>query len=285
MRSLGEFESLFKRALREKYQYKNLDISRIMLITDLEGGLLDDFENKVKGFLTVSLGNRNFEMSRLGRNDFSSWASLEDHLDRFKPDFIVSYRLLRVSDVRINTSLGVYIDTLSQKTNYPILVMPNPHLVTYEPPLDNAGYVVVATEHLYRDHDLVDTAVGFTPDQGKLLLVHIEDDDTFKYYVNAIERIPSINSDKAVESLKEQLESAPRHYMESVAEELQIRKPGVLVEMETGFGHLINHYTELVKGKDVRILVFQTKDDTQLAMHSLGYSLAIQFSEIPVLLT
>lgn len=284
MDSLHIFESVFRRAIRDQYEYGKVEIRTVLLLTDLEPVQLTDFEAGVFEFLANALEGQNYRLERLEGKDFSNWSDLKARVEAIHPDLIISYRLLRIPD-QITNSLGVYIDALSQSTEYPILIMPNPRFYGKFVPEDPQQItVLVATEHLYADHRLVNYAVGISEPGGRLILAHIEDEDTFNYYMKAIGRIPEIHTEAAKEHLKEQLVEVPRYYMESVKEALQDARPDLEVRFEVGLGHLITSYTELVKKHKVDILVVQTKDDTQMAAHSLGYSLAIEFIKMPVLL-
>lgn len=284
MSSIGEFESLFKRALREKYEFTQIGIDKVLTITDMDPTRASVFGVQVENFLESCLGVKPKFVETMDGSKFDNWSDLQKRLDQLNPDLIVSYRLLRVNDLRIETSLGVYIDTISQQTDFPVLVMPHPDLEDVDAAEVHSGNTVVATEHIYKDNELLDFAIAFTPAKGNLHLVHVEDEDTFNYYIRAIEKIPAIDTEAAREGLLEQLESAPRHYLESAKELIAEIRDDLSVNITTGIGHLINAYKELISETKADLLVFQTKDDTQMAMHSLGYSLAVEFNKIPVLL-
>lgn len=283
-RDLNLFESVFKRALRKRFRYNKPDIRTIMLITDLSGQAKSDYEQRVRTFLDPAIPDKTYHLEVIGGEEFNDWKTLAARLEEVQPHLIVSYRLLRVAHAALMTSLGVYIDTLSQITQTPILVLPNPHLSKNEVALDPAGTVVVATEHLYEDHSLVNYGILMTPEQGSLQLVHIEDKDTFEYYMTAIEKIPELNTGEARGVLEKQLISGPLHYNESVREVLAENRSDISVKETIEFGHLITEYKKIIQDEKVSLLVLHSKDDTQLAMHSLGYSLAVEFKHIPVLL-
>ena len=220
----------------------------------------------------------------MGREQFTPWPQLKNRILQINPDLIISYRLLWVEDITAEKSLGTYIDLLSQDTHFPVLVMPHPQLYDMENSLLSPGAVMVATEHAYEDHRQVNMALAFAESEAPLILVHIEDEDTFNYYMEAIAKIPAIDTEVARESLHEQLLAGPIHYAESVVETLREIRSDIRVETQIEFGHLISSYRELMKAHSTDLLVTNTKDDTQLAMHSIGYSLAVEFRETPVLL-
>ena len=284
MRDLGEFESVFKRALRDQFQYEPVVLQQALLITDLDGEALLAYKERVQGFLDPEFSRRSYHLTVLGSADWKNWPDLRLHLDKLKPDLVIAYRLLRVSHPEIVTSLGVYVDTITQVTKFPVLLLPNPHRSGFENAPWQLGNVLVATEHMYADHSLVNYGIRFTPAKETLWLCHVEDQDTFNYFMKAIEKIPELDNDIAREKLAEQLVAMPKHYAEAVAAEIATHQKDVVLKSVIEFGHMIANYRDLITRQPVSLMVFTTKDNTQLAMHNLGYSLAIEFHNMPVLL-
>lgn len=284
MRDLGEFVSVFKRALRDQFEYKRVELGKVLLITDLDAQGVETYTEKARLFLNPEFGRDTYEVIALTGGDWSNWADLRVHLDEIKPDLVITYRLLRAAHPELLTSLGVYVDTLTQVTPYPVLLLPNPHFDDALSSPEQLGTVVVATEHMYADHSLVNYGIRFTPVENKLFLCHVEDQDTFEYYMKAIEKVPELDNDLARERLAEQLTAMPRYYAESVAVKIEENGTRVKLNSVIEFGRIVSKYRELISKEPVSLLVFTTKDDTQLAMHSLGYSLAVEFRNLPVLL-
>ena len=56
------------------------------------------------------------------------------------------------------------------------------------------------------------------------------------------------------------------------------------VESAVTLGHHIADYTRLVEEHKIDLLVFNTKDDDQLAMHGLAYPLAVELRQIPLVM-
>ena len=284
MRDLGEFESVFKRALRDQFEYERIEISKVLLVTDLEGQELDAYRVLVQDYLAAEFRPDTYSLRCLGNDAWSDWAGLRLVLEEEKPDLIITYRLLRVAHPEVLTSLGVYVDSLTQVTSYPVLLMPNPHFPASQYAPKGLGSVMVATEHLFTDHSLVNYGIRFTCKGKKLLYCHIEDVNTFEYYMKAIEKVPELDNDLARSRLQEQLTAMPQHYAESVGAKIVEYKKEIELLPVIRFGHIISTYRDLIAQEPISLLVFNTKDDTQLAMHSLGYSLAVEFRNLPILL-
>ena len=65
-----------------------------------------------------------------------------------------------------------------------------------------------------------------------------------------------------------------------------VRKAGTQVKVEqlVGFGHRLSEYKRLIEQHQVDLLVLNTKDEDQLAMHGIAYALAVELRQIPLLM-
>ena len=284
MSDLGAFESTFRRALRNNFEYAETEIRRVLIITDKSPEESQQFIDDIHRFLSHTYAIREYETLTMERSDFAPWLVFKQKINEMNPDLIVSYRLLWVTGIRAQKSLGTYIDLLSQDTNIPVLIMPHPGLHSMDKILAEPGGVIVATEHNWDDHRQVNFALRFAQQGQPLVLAHIEDSDTFEYYMDAVEKIPAIDTELARELIREQLLAGPTHYAESVIKKVKENNLAIQVITHIRLGHLITAYRKLMEDHLTDLLITNTKDDTQLAMHSIGYSLAVEFRETPILL-
>ena len=58
----------------------------------------------------------------------------------------------------------------------------------------------------------------------------------------------------------------------------------ITVEELISMGHHLKTYIDIVKEHQVDLLVLNTKDEDQLAMHGLAYPLAVDLRQIPLLM-
>jgi len=56
------------------------------------------------------------------------------------------------------------------------------------------------------------------------------------------------------------------------------------VESTVAMGHVLSLYQSLIIDHEIDLLVMNTKDEGQLAMHGTAYSLSVELEEIPLLL-
>ncbi|MEO0895087.1 MAG: universal stress protein [Bacteroidota bacterium] len=284
MSDLSSFESVFRRALRNRFTYESLDFERILIITDMEKEESDAYADKIRSFLHATIRKDTYHLEVWNHDDYSPWPRMKERIRQHEADLLITYRMLWAQDITVNKSLGSYVDLLSQDTDFPVLVTPHPKLYSMDHILKEEGAVLVATEHVVEDDRMVNFALKFAVPQAPLILVHIEDEDTYKYYMNSIRKIPEISTEAAETTLRDQLLADPIHYAESITEVLKEKRPDITVETYIRFGHLVSAYRELLEKYTADLLVMNTKDDTQLAMHSVGYSLAVEFRQTPVLL-
>ncbi len=115
-------------------------------------------------------------------------------------------------------------------------------------------------------------------------LTHVEDEATFGRYMDVISKIPTIDTDEARESVREQLLKEPQDYIDSCVEVLGKAGASVTVEHLVVFGHHLSEYKRLIEQHEVDLLVLNTKDEDQLAMHGIAYALAVELRQIPLLM-
>ncbi len=140
------------------------------------------------------------------------------------------------------------------------------------------------TDHLVGDHRLVNWGVRFTEAGGHLHLAHVQDQATFERFMAVIGRIASIDTEAARADIMERLLSEPRDYIESSRATLDGEGVSVTIESVVTIGHRLREYERLIEEHKVDLLVFNTKDEDQLAMHGLAYPLAIELRQIPLLM-
>ena len=131
---------------------------------------------------------------------------------------------------------------------------------------------------------MVNYAAHVTQPGGRLLLSHVEDDAIFERYMEAISKISTIDTDVAREEIRARLLKDPEDYIESCRERLARTSPELTIESIVTSGHHIRAYRRLIEEHEVDLLVMNTKDEDQLAMHGLAYSLAIELRTVPLLM-
>ena len=139
-------------------------------------------------------------------------------------------------------------------------------------------------DHLTGDNHLVSYAARLTSPNGKLLLTHVEDQSVFERYMEVIGKISSIDTEPAREAIVEQLLNEPRDYIRSCAEVLAEAELPIEIEEVVTFGHSLLDYKLLIDEKQVDLLVLNTKQEDQLAMHGLAYPLCVELRDTPILM-
>jgi nucleotide-binding universal stress UspA family protein len=140
------------------------------------------------------------------------------------------------------------------------------------------------TDHLVGDDRLVNWAARMTADDGTLVLANVEDELAFERFMDVVGKIPSIETDDARVALHDRLLRDARDYIESCVRALAEGGLPFTVEEVVTHGHHLAEYKRIVEERDADLLVMNTKDEDQLAMHGLAYPLAIEVRTIPLLL-
>ena len=112
----------------------------------------------------------------------------------------------------------------------------------------------------------------------------LEDERAFEHVINTISKIDNIETDPAREAIQHQLLKEPADYIKSCRAVLKEHDLSITLDAHVGMGHRIAEYRRLITEHEVDLLVMNTRDDDQLAMHGLAYPLAISLRETPLLL-
>ncbi len=212
-------------------------------------------------------------------------SDLLQEVKRVQPDLICTYRNLHSKAWRYPHSLGEHLDVLIQKTDVPVMVLPHPDAdYAHDHAMENTDCVMAMTDHLANAHRLVNFAVGFAQDDGTIFLSHIEDQSVFDRYMDAISKIQDLDTDIARDKIRQQLLKDPHDYVVSCARVLGEHKLPVRVETIVGFGRHLIEYRARIEKHEIDLLVMNSKDEAQMAMHGVVYPLAIELRQIPLLL-
>ncbi|MBV72222.1 MAG: hypothetical protein CMH52_12930 [Myxococcales bacterium] len=278
MPKLDQFESVFRAAAKQVYSEPECDILRVCIVVDDAGLDASAFAESVKTYL---LGLPTFEQIRWDLFDAadSRLAALLRFIQNEKPDLVCTYRQLCATEQDWVPGLGDYVEMLTQATEVPVLLFPHPEHASHR---TQPRTIMAVTDHMAGEHRLVTFAAKITPEKARLLLAHVEDDAIFEKYLVIIGKIADIDTETARRAIRERLMKEARDYMSSCADAL--RRPGLDIETRTMWGHHVSIYQELVRRDQIDLLIMNTKDDDQLAMHGLAYPLAVEFTQIPILL-
>jgi len=285
MTIVDQFESVFRSAARTVFQAEPVEIESVLVISDGDGSAVEEFAARSRSFLEILDQRENLRWTTVSGSEYGTVPDLLDRVETERPGLICTHRHLHSESWRWPYTLGEYLDVLTQATTTPVLVIPHPERPEFQQLAGRRPRSVMAmTDHLTGDHRLVNYAAHVTHPGGRLLLGHVEDDAIFERYMEAISKISTINTDVARKEIKARLLKDPEDYVDSCREGLARVWPELTVEAMVTSGHHIRAYRHLVEEHKVDLLVMNTKDEDQLAMHGLAYSLAIELRAIPLLL-
>jgi hypothetical protein len=284
MTKLDQFESVFKSADKAVYTYDRPTFDRVLLVTDLNKADAADIASRVRSFLTA-INDAGTRWDTLYGDAFGSVQALLESIEERKPDLIVTYRHLHSEAWRWPHSLGEYLDVMTQATSVPVLVLPHPDADRALPhSVKDTDRVMAITDHLTGDNRLVNMAVRFTESGGTCWLTHVESQPVFDRYMEAVSKIPALDTDVAREALAAQLLKEPRDFIAACRAEIDAQGLPVRIEEVVVMGRQVDEYGDLIAEREVDLLVLHTKDDNQLAMHGAAYSLAVELRGVPLLM-
>jgi nucleotide-binding universal stress UspA family protein len=284
MTSLNNFESIFRSADKPVFEYSPITVDRILLATDLTPANADALVPDLREFL-AAVDDGHCEWSVLSKEDFGDVRQLLDRVEQHRPDLIVSWRHLQSDSWHWPFSLGEYLDVLIQATTAPVMILPHPEAGRALPhSIRNTDRVMAMTDHLAGDSALVNQALAYTHAGGTCWLTHIESDHDFERYMEAISKIPTIDTENARAAIKAQLLKEPRDFIARCRAAAEAEKLPVTIEELVTTGHRLSEYRELIERQEIDLLVMYARDDDQLAMHGRTYPLAVELRQIPLLM-
>ena len=285
MTRIDQFESVFKSADKPVFRYEPFSVGSPMVLTDLDDRAAESFA-VLAGKYAGAGGSREISAQRVIKGaDFSTIEECLELIAVGKPDLICTYRGLHSDCWRWGQSLGSYVEVLTQTVSVPVLVFPHPAAAeTLSAAEAGCRHVMAMTDHLAGDSRLVNAALFFTPAQGTLHLTNLEDQQVFERYMEAIDKIPSIDSAAARDSVLAQILKEARDYIQSCRTVVGEQGLDVEIQETVELGLHVADYKRLAAARDVDLLVMNTKDSGQLAMHGLAYELAVELNDIPLLL-
>ena len=278
---IDQFESVFRSADKTIFRLRPIHFKHILMITDQPRREIETLITEAKRFLGPVEENDNPAWSILAQDDVHSFDECRSQIDAANPDLVVAWRNLFDPVGSSVYSLGVFVDELTQYLRPPVLLLPDPKMMIPERAIEE---VMVVTNKLTGEDRLVSKGVHFTPSDGRLILCHIEDEDTFDRYMHAIERIPEIDSEKARTLIREQLLKEPDDYITSCIKAIGEAGHSFTVESVVEFGRGVGAFKRIMKEKEVDLMIFYTKDEAQIAMNGTAYSLAVEIRDIPLLM-
>lgn len=285
MSTVDQFESVFKAAAKTTYLHEKPTLSKVLLVTDLEDSQATLYLQAVRTFLEDILPDSATDWVLLGKKDFHSVKDLLDRVEEHRCDLIVTYRNLLSDSWRWPYSLGEHLDVLTQVTTTPTLVLPHPDredstdLLTKQP-----RKIMAVSSHLCGEGALIKYASAFTPQGGQLLLSHIEDESTLERYLDAIDKIPEIDSDVARETILSRLLKDAKDFSESAKSVIKEANLAIEIECHAKVGRRLEDYRKVIEQDHVDLLVMHAKEDDQMAMHGMAHPLAVELRSVPILL-
>ncbi|MFP6634149.1 MAG: hypothetical protein VCD16_16070 [Planctomycetota bacterium] len=285
MTRIDQFESVFRSADKPVFRYEPFSVGSPMVLTDLDDEAAESFA-VLAGKYAGAGGSREISAQRVIKGaDFSTIEECLELIAVGKPDLICTYRGLHSDCWRWGQSLGSYVEVLTQTVSVPVLVFPHPAAAeTLSAAEAGCRHVMAMTDHLAGEICLVNAALFFTPAQGTLHLTNLEDQQVFERYMEAIDKIPSIDSAAARDSVLAQILKEARDYIQSCRTVVEEQGLDVEIQETVELGLHVADYKRLAAARDVDLLVMNTKDSGQLAMHGLAYELAVELNDIPLLL-
>ncbi len=283
MTNLDQFESVFRSADKALFRLEPLALDRVLVVTDRDKAASEPFVDEARTLLSETAKEHQPDWRLLPDEEYSTVSQLIEQIERLEPDLLCTYRNLKNPSTDFPFSLGTYLDVMTQATDVPVLVLPRPEVADRQVPT-NMDSVMVITDQLTGDDHIVSVAVNLTEANGTVWLSHIEDERQLDRFLSAVAKVPNVSTESVASSLRDQLMKEPKDYIDSVQKVLAGLELPLTIKSVVQFGNQLEDYRQLIQDHQVDLLVLNTKDDEQLAMHGLAYPLTVELRDTPLLL-
>ena len=280
MSTIDQFESVFRSAVKPTYEPSSLHFEKVLVVTDLAQSEHKRYREELEPILKHLCPEA--ELSMTSPEVSSDVSGLIQEIEKCCPHLVITHRHLHSSQQHSYT-LGDHIEVLTQLTEVPILLFPH-HSEWRGDQFRVPDRVMVLTDQLEDHPQLIDAALSIVQPQGLISLAHIEDEAQFNRYMGFISKIPEIDTETARSSLKKQIVKEAEDFVKVIAQTLEDQELGVSIHSDIRMGHQLKTYVSMVELNRIDMVVMQSKDDDQIAIHGLSYPLAVEVSSLPLLI-
>ena len=280
---IDEFESQFRRAAKEHFKFESIGWEKILIVVEKPEVL----EGHVNQLSANMLGSKFAASPKVEVFSLLPQEPVTEFIKRIKeiePSLIITHRhLFHLSPQQIQ-SLGIHIDVITQSTDIPVLLIPETDSCESHDIPTTFKKVIVLSDHLPKDSHLISYGISVAAENAELILVDMEDRLAFDRFIEIVSKIPEIDTELAREKVKEQLFKEAEEFQDDCLATLVELNLPLTLKKEVRFGSTVADFRELVSAHNADLIVMNTKDHEQLAMHGLAYPLAVEFTDIPLVM-
>ena len=277
MLKLDHFASVFRAADKDIISIPKYTLSKVLLVTDVSHEKSIEIWKRWE-----ALFFQNVEVTILHGEESKDISLITQKVDASRCDLIISYRCLHSENWQYPHAIGSYVEVITQLTSTPVLLMP--HILEdtqeYAPPES----IILISDDLTKEAELLGWACSFRGHKSRYTLVELENLAHFNRMLDAIAKIPQIDTEIAQEKIMSQLQKDSQEWVERSQALLEEWDRSPSLSRTQIAQSCMSSCVELVEKEKAELIVLNTKDEDQLAIHGLVYPFMVQFRHIPLLL-
>ena len=146
------------------------------------------------------------------------------------------------------------------------------------------GNTRIFSDHFSNSDELINWSAEFVSNSGALWLTHVESEVDFERYMQAIARIPELDTETARTTLCRELLHESMSYIQNCKQQLAKTNPALAVELLACMGQPLHTYRQWLCSDKHELLVIPALAEDRFAQRALTGQLASEYPHIALLI-
>lgn len=280
---IDRFQSIFRSADKPHFHYQPPDLTKVLVLTD-SGDSDGSFLKRVQNFIATADLAQTPEFIELKLPVPGSRSDFLNSIEKHSADLMVTHHHLFETFIDPSLGLGTYLESLLQSSPIPLMIVPHYLDPGFAPATEKLEDVLVISDHFSNSDELINWSAAFVSNSGALWLTHVESEVDFERYMQAIARIPEIDTETARATLSTELLHESMSYIQNCKQQLAKTNPALAVELLACMGLPLNTYRQWLCRDKHELLVIPALAEERFAHRALTGQLATEFPHIALLI-
>ncbi|MDE0757742.1 MAG: hypothetical protein OSB45_06235 [Pseudomonadales bacterium] len=258
-------------------------MTNVLVLSD-SGNSGRNFLKRIQNFISTGDLAQTPEFTELKLPVPGSRSDFLNSIETQSADLMVTHHHLFETFTDPNLGLGTYLETLLQSSPIPLMIVPHYLDPGLAPATEKLEDVLVISDHFSNSDELINWSAEFVSNSGALWLTHVESEVDFERYMQAIARIPELDTETARTTLCRELLHESMSYIQNCKQQLAKTNPALAVELLACMGQPLHTYRQWLCSDKHELLVIPALAEDRFAQRALTGQLASEYPHIALLI-